>query len=330
MSKKFGCSIKRIRFDENYQPTDSTRLTTNFANLARGENREQNLRKTIQMMNSRFNALADCDNPKGDRYSVEIDIVSVALDVEGNGKTFPAIEMLNSTIIDHHTNQRIRGVIGNSFSSYVRDYDFSVLLKSLNKENSTSFAPEGFGDLHGKLYQHLVNSDEFKSQFNQQPVICLSASTTKIYRRTANKHPILGVEYKQDEFSRTDDYFHKMGLQVRYFMPKGSVAPLAFYFSGDLLNDYTHLELISVISTMETFQKIYRPEIYNANSSAAHVYQASLEYPDYSLTQIVYDRVERSQLALKQGQWTEDNFIKPYKDTLEQWAANYTVDSEAV
>ncbi|MBJ9984733.1 DUF1852 domain-containing protein [Acinetobacter sp. S40] len=321
MNKTFTCSIKCIRFDENYQPADSTRLTTNFANLARGERRKQNLLNTLQMINNRFNALADFDNPQRDRYSLEIDIISVNLDVEDNGKAFPAIEMLKSTITDHHTNQLIDGMIGNSFSSYVRDYDFSVLLKACNKNNSTSYAPEGFGDLHGKLYQYLVNSDAFKSQFNKQPVICLSVSTTKTYQRTANQHTVLGVEYRQNEYSRTDEYFHKMGLQVRYFMPKGSVAPLAFYFSGDLLRDYTDLELMSAISIMETFQKIYRPEIYNANSTAAQVYQASLEYPDYSLTQIVYDRVERGQLAVKQGKWTEENFIKPYKDILEQWVA---------
>ena len=51
-------------------------------------------------------------------------------------------------------------------------------------------------------------------------------------------------------------------------MPPGSVALLAFYFSGDLLADYSNLELISTISTMDAFQKIYRPEIYNANSVA--------------------------------------------------------------
>ncbi|MGB8482777.1 MAG: DUF1852 domain-containing protein [Acinetobacter bohemicus] len=329
MSTEFACSIKRIRFDENYQPADNTRLTTNFANLARGESREQNLRNTFRMINNRFNALAQTDNPNGDRYSLEIDIISANLDIEGNGKTFPIIEMLKSTITDHHTNQRIEGMIGNSFSSYVRDYDFSVVLKEHNKENSTSYAPEGFGDLHGKLYQYLVNSETFKAEFNQQPVICLSVSTAKKYHRTANEHPVLGVEYKQDEYSRTDEYFHKMGLQVRFFMPKGSAAPLAFYFAGDLLRDYSDFELISAISTMETFQKIYRPEIYNANSSASQVYQASLEYPDYSLTQIVYDRVERGQLAVKQGKWTEENFIKPYQNILEQWAANYTVDSNA-
>ena len=59
------------------------------------------------------------------------------------------------------------------------------------------------------------------------------------------------------------------------------------------------------------------------------MYQASLEYPDYSLTRIVYDRVERGQLAVKQGKWTEENFIKPYQDILEQWAANYNVERNA-
>ena len=126
MTKPFTCSIKRIRFDENYEPANSTRLTTNFANLARGESRQENLRRTLAMINNRFNSLASCDNPKGDRYSLEIDIISAEIDIEGNGKTFPFIEMLKSTITDHQTNERIEGMIGNSFSSYVRDYDFSV------------------------------------------------------------------------------------------------------------------------------------------------------------------------------------------------------------
>lgn len=327
MSTAFQCSIKRIRFDENYQPADSTRLTTNFANLARGESRADNLRRALAMINNRFNNLANVDNPKGDRYSLEIDIISAEIDIEGNGKAFPFIEMLKSSIIDHHTDERIEGMIGNSFSSYVRDYDFSVVLPALG--SSTDEKPEDFGDLHGKLYQYFVNSDAFKAEFTKQPVICLSVSTSKTYYRTANVHPILGVEYKNDEYSRTDDYFAKMGLTVRYFQPANGTAPLAFYFSGDLLRDYTDFELISAISTMESFQKIYRPEIYNTNSPAGVVYQPSLSYQDYSLTQIVYDRVERGQLAVKQGKWTEEHFIKPYQAILQQWAANYPSVSHA-
>ena len=110
--------------------------------------------------------------------------------------------------------------------------------------------------------------------------------------------------------------------QVRFFLPANGIAPLAFYFQGDLLADYTNLELIASISTMETFQKIYRPEIYNANCAAGKLYQPSLRNPDYSSTQIVYDREERSQLAVQQGKYTEEHFIKPYGNALEQWAAD--------
>ena len=323
MSKQFTCSINSIRFDENYQPADSTRLTTNFANLARGEQREENLRKTLRMINNRFNALAHSDNPTADRYSVDVDIISVDMDIEGKGDTFPIIEMLQTTIVDHVENKRIDGMIGNSFSSYVRDYDFSVVLLEHFDKHPASAPPEDFGDLHGKLFQYLLNSEAYQAHFDKKPMICLSVSTSKTYHRTANSHPVLGVEYRQDEYSLTDDYFHKMGLTVRYFMPEGSAAPLAFYFAGDLLSDYTDLELISAIATMESFQKIYRPEIYNANSQAAGVYQPSLKYQDYSLTQVVYDREERSQMAVTQGRFTEEQFIKPYQDILAQWAANY-------
>ena len=329
MSTAFKCSIKSISFDENYSPSDNTRLTTNFANLARGESRQENLRKTLKMMNNRFNSLAHWDNPKADRYSIELEIISVDIDIEGNGENFPAIEILKTNIVDHKNNQRLAGMVGNSFSSYVRDYDFSVVLPEHNKNQTKLSTPENFGDLHGKLFQYFVNSEAYKAKFNKAPVICLSVSSSKTYHRTANQHPVLGVEYQQNEFSPTDQYFAKMGLTVRYFMPANSVAPLAFYFSGDLVDDYTDLELISAISTMETFQKIYRPEIYNANSAAGLVYQPSLKYQDYSLTQIVYDREERSQLAVKQGKFTEEQFIKPYQEILAQWAKSYTAKQNA-
>ncbi|EFG84319.1 hypothetical protein GXY_08794 [Novacetimonas hansenii ATCC 23769] len=107
-----------------------------------------------------------------------------------------------------------------------------------------------------------------------------------------------------------------MGMEVRYFMPRNSMAPLAFYFCGDLLSDYSGLELIATISTMESFQKVYRPEIYNANSAASDCYQPSLKNQDYSITRIIYDREERSQLATAQGIYTEEHFIKPYQDFL--------------
>ncbi|BDR16015.1 DUF1852 domain-containing protein [Vibrio sp. STUT-A11] len=325
MNKDFTFTINSICFDENYQPSDNTRITTNFANLARGNSRQSNLRNTLKMINNRFNSLASWDNTAGDRYSVELEIISVDLDIEGNGHPFPSIEVLKTNVVDHKTNERIEGIVGNNFSSYVRDYDFSVLLLDHNKNQTQFSIPDNFGDLHGKIFKSFVDSDVYKKNFKKTPVICLSVSDSKTYQRTENHHPVLGFEYQPNESSLTEQYFRKMGLQVRYFMPPNSVAPLAFYFFGDLLNDYTNLELISTISTMETFQKIYRPEIYNANSTAGKRYQPNLKNLDHSLTQIVYDREERSQLAIEQGKFTEENFIKPYKTILENWSVNYAL-----
>jgi hypothetical protein len=323
MNDDFTFAVKSTRFDEHYLPSDNTRVTTNFANLARGANRQENLRNALRMIDNRFNALAHWDNPEGDRYFVELDIISVEMRVgtEGNGDTFPSIEVLKTTIVDRKTSDRIEGIVGNNFSSYLRDYDFSVVLREHNQNKPEFSVPDDFGDLHGKLFQSFVNSSAYKEHFKKPPVICLSVSENKIYQRTENQHPVLGVEYQPNESSLTEQYFRKMGLQVRYFMPPNSAAPLAFYFSGDLLNDYTNLELISTISTMETFQKIYRPEIYNANSVAGQCFQPSLKHPDYSLIRIDYDREERGRLAIEQGKFAQEKFIEPYQAMLEQWSA---------
>lgn len=319
MSKNITFNIKSQRLDENYQPAENTRITTNFANLARGEHRQQNLRKALNMINNRFNTLANWDNPTAERYSVELEIISVDIGLDENSQSFPSIEILKTNIIDTKTNKRIEGIVGNNFSSYVRDYDFSVLLQQHNKNKPQFSIPDNFGELHGKLFQSFVSSNTYKQHFKKPPVICLSVSDNKTYHRTANQHPILGIEYQPNESSLTEQYFKKMGLQVRYFMPANSAAPFALFFFGDLLNDYTNLELISTISTMETFQKIYRPEIYNANAKAGNTFKPNLKNADHSLTQIIYDRDERSKLAAEQGKFAEEHFIKPYKSVLEQF-----------
>ena len=139
----FSFTINSVQFNEDYRPSDNTRITTNFANLARGQRRKENLRDALSMINNRFNALASWDNESGDRYAVELEIVSVDIDVEGNGNTFPTIEIL-----------RTQGIVGNNFSSYVRDYDFSVRLSNHNRGQSSFSVPTDFGDLHGKLFKY--------------------------------------------------------------------------------------------------------------------------------------------------------------------------------
>lgn len=325
MTNAFDYNITTTRFDEDYSPSESSRITTNFANLARGEHRQQNLRNALTMIQGRFNELAAWDNPRGDRYTLELDIVSVGLQFAASGgdQEFPLLEVLDIQIVDSSTGERRRGITGNNFSSYVRDYDFSVLLPSIKAAAAANTLPDDFGVLHGKLFDHFLGSDAYRQRFLAPPVICISVSTSKTYRRSDNRHPILGVEYENDDVSLTDEYFARMGLKVRFFMPPGSTAPLAFYFRGDLLGDYSNLQLIGTISTMETFQKIYRPEIYNASSAAPAIYRPSLEQQDFSRTQISYDRVERNQLAATQGKYTDEHFIRPHKDVLDRWAASY-------
>ncbi len=125
MNNKFTYTIKRTRFDENYNPAENTRITTNFANLARGVNREENLRNTLIMMNNRFNSLAHWDNPHNDRYAVELDIISVEMNIAQDSASFPVIEILQTHIVDKKSGERHAGIVGNNFSSYVRDYDLA-------------------------------------------------------------------------------------------------------------------------------------------------------------------------------------------------------------
>ena len=327
MTNDISFHLTTTRFDEDYTPSDSSRITTNFANLARGEAREQNLRNALTMIDARCNELARLSGIDRGRFRLQLDIVSVGLrfsDDEG-AEEFPLLELLDTTIIDDETGERFAGIVGNNFSSYVRDYDFSVLLPAVNRDTPAGgerIVPEDFGELHGRLFQRFLHSTDYRDRYTQSPVICISVSTSRTYTRTGHEHPVLGVEYQQDAYSLTDEYFAKMGLQVRYFLPRGAVAPLAFYFQGDLEHDYTALQLIGTISTMETFQKIYRPEIYNAREVAPAVYRPSLDAKDFTRTPVDYDRVERNQLALTQGAYTAEHFIAPHRETLEQWTAD--------
>ncbi|MCS5946865.1 DUF1852 domain-containing protein [Klebsiella variicola subsp. variicola] len=40
---------------------------------------------------------------------------------------------------------------------------------------------------------------------------------------------------------------------------------------------------------------------------------------------MVYDREERSLLAIEQGKFTQQHFINPHKTLLEQWSANFAL-----
>ena len=105
--------------------------------------RQENLRNTLRMIDNRFNSLAHWDNPTGDRYSVELEIISVemAIDAKNGNGVFPLIEILKPNIVDKKASKRIDGIAGNNFSSYVRDYDFSVVLPNTTSIDRSSAHP---------------------------------------------------------------------------------------------------------------------------------------------------------------------------------------------
>ena len=72
MTVDLDFSIRQTPFNADYQPAETTRLTTNFANLARGEKRKDNLTKALAMIDNCFNALADWDNQSANRYSLTL------------------------------------------------------------------------------------------------------------------------------------------------------------------------------------------------------------------------------------------------------------------
>ena len=143
----------------------------------------------LNMMNARFNSLADWDNARR-IVTPKLEIISVGIELDGRA-TASAIEILKTKIVDHTLQQVSDGIVGNNFSSYVRDYDFSVRLPEHNLGKRALSIPV-IWDLHGKLFQDFVNSETYRENFHKRPVICLSVSNNKQYASIANRHPVLG------------------------------------------------------------------------------------------------------------------------------------------
>ena len=70
--------------------------------------------------------------------------------------TVDELEVLEIHIVDQKSGKRHQGIVGNNFSSYVRDHDFSVRLPEVNGVGNGVTIPDDFGDLHGKLFQHFL------------------------------------------------------------------------------------------------------------------------------------------------------------------------------
>ena len=70
LSRRIQAEIKRLKLE---------------CQTLRGESRQENLRNTLKMIDNRFNDLAHWDNPTGDRYCVELEIISVEMSMNAKG-----------------------------------------------------------------------------------------------------------------------------------------------------------------------------------------------------------------------------------------------------
>ncbi len=225
---------------------------------------------------------------------------------------------MRASILDQHNGRLYPGPTGLNFSSYLRDYDFRVVLPSLVRTKASSQEWASFGRLHGLLTRLQFGAD---GVIKTPLAVCISIAQNHTYVATQYQHSILGREYKTESPSLTDRYFAQMGLQAQFFMPQGLPAPLAFY-SSKALQEETDIYMASLIAVMANFQRIYRPEIYLSRTSFSpipgEVSRVSLSNQNFEKPALVYDRLEREQLADQQAHLIEDCLMMRHGDWLKR------------
>ncbi|MEA5422924.1 putative oxygenase MesX [Synechococcus sp. CCY9202] len=310
-------------FNRDYIPSEHTRLTTNFANLSQHPaTRIEQIEKTLGLINERFNKnLGTFGEHNEPRYRITLDVITViAKPGPSASGGFPISEMLRCRIHDQQRQRWLQGPIGFCYSSFVRDYDFNVLLPRIRNGEASRQEVSSFGDLHGVLYQLQFSHLYSQGVLEEPALIAISVAHQHRYQRTTATIDGLGMIYApQGEESITSRYFGRMGLDVNYALAPGSKAPLAIYHQPNDLQSRSKLQLCALVAVMDTFQRIYRPEIYASHSIPDDTFVADLNNQDYEPTPIFYDRSERDQVhAPRQAQYAFDQFLMPWASELNE------------
>ena len=318
--------IQRTLFDNKFIPDDFSRTTTNLINLSKNpDHREKNISLFFSMINKKINAYLT-GNSDAERYCIKLFILRTSAWFHHKNEQFPICEMLEVQVEDTYKNTTIDGPIGFNFSSYLRDYDFHVVLPKIINNEATASEKEKFGLLHGLLYKLQFKKYNPAGLLKQPAIMALSVSVNRAYEKSQSIHPFLGNAYlEKGGDSITSGYFSKMGLTPSFFMAPNAAAPLAFYHEKDDLANRSEIELYALISVMETLQQIYRPEIYCSNEKAGDVISPSLLNKNFTPPPILYDRNERDNLLIaNQAKYVEQHFLQPFKNELEDLCNNFS------
>ncbi len=317
--------LLRTQFNNDYIPNPNSRNTTNLVNLSRNPTtRKKNIDTLFSLINKTFNSFLNIPEDEI-RYEIQIDIITALAWFENyNVEKFPISEMLDIRIFDTHTKTTIQGPIGLNFSSYLRDYDFNVVLPKIIKKEATKEEEDSFGLLHGIMFQMQFKNYAEAGILDTDAIIAISVSSNRTYTTTQKKHPVLGINYVENgEDSYTASYFRKMGLEPSYYMASGMCAPLAFYHKKNGLENRDPIQLWALIAVMDNIQKIYRPEIYASNKIAGEHFKPSLTDTEFTRPSIYYDREERDQtLVAQQAAFVKNKFLDPYKSELQKLLSN--------
>ncbi len=125
-------------------------------------------------------------------------------------------EVMRAYVKDCRDGSIQRGPTGMNFSSYLRDYDFRIVLPPLLERHTPLQEMENFGLLHGLLS---------RLQFGPQGLIpdplavAISISQNCDYVATENVHVLLGRKYTSSRASLTDHYFAQMGTSKNKRFP---------------------------------------------------------------------------------------------------------------
>jgi hypothetical protein len=317
-------TLNRTPINADYVPAAESRQSTNIINLARDpQTRAGNLCALIEQIQVRYHDLLPVDTSQPPAQPMRLEILSINAAFESSSiAPFPIAECLGVVFEDCHTGKKFSGPIGLSFSSYIRDYDFNILLPQLLLQQNPE-ALDAFGRLHGLLYRLMFRSFWSGGVLEQPCLFALSVSSRRQYQGQAEQHPILGRRYRElGSTSLTSRYFAAMGLSASHFMPPGAMAPLTFYHEADQLLNQTSQDLAALIAVMESLQQIYRPEIYAAHLAAGNHFAPSLSNTDYTPPAVHYDRQERdSQLGPEQAARAWEYFLKPHATSLKRLMA---------
>ena len=318
--------LSTTRLDASYMPASASRLSTNFANLAKDpNNRSQRINSLLARINQRFSlAIGNLDDQS--RYQLEIDILTIHIRFENmTTEWFPMTETLSCRIYDRVLDRWLLGPKGCNYSSYVRDYDFNILLPRMRAGKASAEESASLGKLHGLLFKLQFRKHHPAGVLDEPLVIVISAANKKTYYRSGTTHPVLGYQYLPvDSESVTSKYFGRMGLEVSYFMPPGSRAPLAFYHEPGNLLGRSRICLSALIAVMDTFESIYRPEIYSARLPAEDVFIADLSNTNFDPPLAIYDRLERdTTLGRQQADLVYTGFLLPNAAALRRLMADY-------